>query len=65
MNTIQANKILDQVRGGADYSEATITKALFLVGEIDEHQYRAMEGGMRSPGMDCALQEAGTGAWTQ
>lgn len=61
MNTLQAMKILDQVRGGADYSEATITRALFLVGEIDEHEFRGMESGMRSPGMDCPFQEAGTG----
>lgn len=64
MNTIQAHRILDQVRDGADYSEATITRALFMVGEIDEHEFRRMESGVRSPGMDCTVQEtcAGTRA---
>lgn len=61
MNTIQANKILDQVRGGMDYSEATITRALFMAGEIDEHEFRRMESGLRSPRMDCPIQKAGDG----
>lgn len=61
MNTLQAMKILDQVREGADYSEATITRALFLVGEIDEHEFRGMESGMRGPGVDCPVQKTRTG----
>lgn len=65
MNTMQASKILDQVREGADYSEATITRALFMVGEIDEHEFRRMESGMRSPRMDCAVQETRTGTRAQ
>lgn len=65
MNTIQAMKILDRVREGASYSEATITKALFIVGEIDEHEFGKMESGMRSPGMGSALQKTGIGIWSK
>lgn len=65
MNTLQAMKILDQVREGADYSEATITRALFMVGEINEQQYTAMATGMRSQRMDGAVQEKVIGAWPQ
>jgi len=63
MNAIQAKMILDRVREGWDYSEATITRAFFMTGEISEHELRTMESGMRSPGMGCPLQEAGDGAW--
>lgn len=63
MNAIQAKMILDRVRDGWDYSEATITRAFFMIGEISEHEFRAMEGGMRSPGVGGPLQEAGNGAW--
>lgn len=61
MNTIEANRILDAVRDGADYSQAVITKALFMTGEIDEHQFGRMAGRVRSPGMDSPVQEAGIG----
>ena len=63
MNAIQAKMILDRVREGWDYSEATITRAFFMTGEISEHEFRAMEGGMRSPGVGCPLQNPGTGVW--
>ena len=61
MNTIDANRILDEVRDGADYSEAVITKALFMTGEISEHEFGRMEGRVRGPGMDSPIQEAGIG----
>lgn len=63
MNAIQAKMILDRVRDGWDYSEATITKALFMTGEISEHQFGAMEGGMRSPRLVEPLQETINGTW--
>jgi hypothetical protein len=63
MNAIQAKMILDRVREGWDYSEATITRAIFMTGEISEHEFRAMEGGMRSPGVGCPLQDPGPGVW--
>jgi len=63
MNAIQAKMILDRVREGWDYSEATITRAFFITGEISEHELRAMEGRMRSPGVGCPLQDTGDGIW--
>ena len=56
MNTSQAERILDQVRDGADYSRFAVTHALFLVGEIDEHEFERMARRMRSAGMDGPLQ---------
>lgn len=65
MNAIQAKMILDRVRDGWDYSEATITRAFFMTGEISEHEFRAMEGGMRSPGVGGPIPEAGAGVWAR
>lgn len=65
MNAVQAKTILDRVRDGWDYSEATITRALFMTGEISEHQFGAMAGGMRSPGMGEPIPEAGAGVWAR
>lgn len=64
MNTIEAMKILDAVRDGADYSETVITRALFLTGEISEDEFGRMASGMRSEGMDCAVQKTNDGTWT-
>lgn len=64
MNAVQAKTILDQVRDGWDYSEATITRALFMTGEISEHQFGAMAGGVRSPGMDDPIRKTRTGIWS-
>lgn len=65
MNAIQAKMILDRVREGWDYSEATITRAFFMTGEISEHEFRAMEGGMRSTGVGGPLPETGAGIWAR
>ena len=65
MNAIQAKMILDRVRDGWDYSEATITRAFFMTGEISEHEFRAMEGGMRSPGVGGPIPEARAGIWAR
>ena len=65
MNAIQAKMILDRVRDGWDYSEATITRAFFMTGEISEHEFRAMEGGMRSTGVGGPLPETGAGIWAR
>jgi hypothetical protein len=63
MNVIQAKMILDRVREGWDYSETTINRAFFMTGEISEYEFRAMEGGMRSPGLVDPLQETINGTW--
>jgi hypothetical protein len=63
MNAIQAKTILDRVRDGWGYSEFTIMKAFFMTGEISEQEFRAVESGMRSPGMDGTLQHTGKGTW--
>lgn len=63
MNAIQAKTILDRVREGWDYSEATITKAFFMTGEISEHQFGAVAGGVRSPGVDDPIRKTSAGAW--
>lgn len=63
MNVIQAKMILDRVREGWDYSEVTITKALFMTGEISEQHTGAVAGGMRSAGMDNPVRETSAGAW--
>lgn len=57
MNILQAEKILSKVREGADYSEATITRALFMVGEIDGHEFGGVAGMDRGPGVDKTIPE--------
>jgi|Laugrespbdmm15dd_1035085.scaffolds.fasta_scaffold48456_2 hypothetical protein len=59
MSHYEATKILDKIKDGADYTLATINQALFLTGDIDEHQFSRMDGSYGSAGMDCAIQPQG------
>ena len=52
MNHYEANRILDRVREGQQFSEFVITRALELTGDYEEH---------RSPRMDQALSEESLG----
>ena len=51
MSYEQAQKILDRVREGWDYPEATIRRCLFLTGDLESHEE------LRGPGVDGPVQE--------
>ncbi len=58
MNYYQAQNLLDEIREGAQYSLATINKALELTGDIDGHGTFQK---LRGSGMDSAVSQAATG----
>ena len=60
MNYYQAQNLLDEIREGAQYSLATINKALELTGDIDGHGTFQK---LRSSGMDSAVSQTATGRW--
>jgi hypothetical protein len=60
LNYYQAQNLLDEIREGAQYSLATINKALELTGDIDGHGTFQK---LRSSGMDSAVSQAATGRW--
>ena len=62
MNYYQAQNLLDEIREGAQYSLATINKALELTGDIDGHGTFQK---LRSSGMDSAVSQAATGRWQE
>lgn len=47
----QAQKILDRVREGWDYPEATVRRCLWLTGDLEPHEE------LRGEGVDSPLQE--------
>ena len=60
MNIDQANKILDRHKEGSHaYSLLTITKALYLTGDIGAHEE------LRSEGMVDSLSGEDEGSWTK
>ncbi|MFZ9069370.1 MAG: hypothetical protein ACO23R_18530 [bacterium] len=59
MNFYQANKILDRVRDGENYSIQTINKALELTGDLEP---RGIEE-LGSSGMDQQVQEEDQRPW--
>ena len=60
MNLFQANQILDRHKEGSHaYSLLTITKALYLTGDIGAHEE------LRSEGMVDSLSGEGEGSWTE
>ena len=60
MNIDQANKILDRHKEGSHaYSLLTITKALYLTGDIGAYEEH---GGA---GMDCSLPDEDEGSWAE
>lgn len=60
MNYYQAQNLLDEIREGAQYSLATINKALELTGDIDGHGTFQK---LRGSGMDSALSQEAIGIW--
>ena len=58
MNYYQAQNLLDEIREGAQYSLATINKALELTGDIDGHGTFQK---LRGSGMDSAVSQAAIG----
>ena len=60
MNYYQAQNLLDEIREGAQYSLATINKALELTGDIDGHGTFQK---LRSSGMDNAVSQTATRKW--
>ena len=58
MNYYQAQNLLDEIREGAQYSLATINKALELTGDIDGHGTFQK---LRGSGMDNAVSQTATG----
>ena len=60
MNYYQAQNLLDEIREGAQYSLATINKALELTGDIDGHGTFQK---LRSSGMDSAVSQTPNGRW--
>ena len=60
MNYYQAQNLLDEIREGAQYSLATINKALELTGDIDGHGTFQK---LRSSRMDSAIPQASNGGW--
>ena len=60
MNIQEANKILDRHKEGSHaYSLLTITKALYLTGDIGTHEE------LRSAGMDQEIPGEDEGSWTE
>ena len=60
MNHKEANTILDRHKEGSHaYSLLTITKALYLTGDIGAHEE------LRSEGMVDSLSGEGEGSWTE
>ena len=56
MNHYEANRILDRVREGQQFSHFVITRALELTGDYEPNG---------SAGMDTALQEKNLGTWEE
>lgn len=60
MNIQEANKILDRHKEGSHaYSLLTITKALYLTGDIGTHEE------LRGPGLDQEIPGEDEGSWTE
>jgi hypothetical protein len=60
MNLFEANKILDRHKEGSHaYSLLTITKALYLTGDIGAHEE------LRGPGLDQEIPGEDEGSWTE
>ena len=60
MNLFQANQILDRHKEGSHaYSLLTITKALYLTGDIGAHEE------LRSTRLDQEIFGEGEGSWTE
>ena len=60
MNVEQANRILDRHKEGSHaYSLLTITKALYLTGDLGSHEE------LRSEGMVDSLPGKSEGSWTE
>jgi hypothetical protein len=60
LNYYQAQNLLDEIREGAQYSLATINKALELTGDIDGHGTFQK---LRGSGMDSAVSHKAVGIW--
>lgn len=63
MNYFQAHAILNDVRIGASKPAQLINQALFLTGDLSEYEFERVDAGMRSAGMDKALQNEATRNW--
>lgn len=63
MNYLDAQKILNAVRDGADYPIAIINKALELTGDISGNELQKLDAGMRGTGVDCEIQNTQPGIW--
>jgi hypothetical protein len=63
MNYFQAHAMLDAVRVGANQPTQLINQALFLTGDLSEYQFEKMDAGVRSAGMDKALQRETARDW--
>lgn len=59
MDLTKAKTILDRVRDGMEYSPFVINQALFLTGDLDEHQYARMDEELRGKRMDSTTQAKG------
>ena len=55
MNYYEANRILDRVRDGAQFSEDVILRALDLTGDYE---------GLRGEGVDCEVQGQAKTGWS-
>lgn len=65
MKHCDAVRILDRVKDGWLFSESTISRALFMTGDLDEHELERMDARMRGSRMGDALQEKAPRGWTQ
>lgn len=63
MNYFQAHAMLDEVRVGASKPAQLINQALFLTGDLSEYEFERVDVGVRSAGMDKALQDEATRNW--
>jgi hypothetical protein len=63
MNYLDAQKILNSVRDGADYPVDLINKALEMTGDISGNEFEKLVAGMRSTGVADTLQKTQSGVW--